>query len=158
LYAASEQTGASDTKITRIMTEQVVSVSPDTAIENVRWLLLDRGIGAVPVVERGATIGIVSKSDILREGESSIQVDASPYEEPAVEGSERALSGLSARDVMTPVLFAVTDEASIAEAAARMTEHRVHHLTVVDRHGALRGIVSSLDLVRWLAASARYEG
>lgn len=153
--AAAEAGSARETKVARIMTEHVVSVGPDTAIENVRWALLDRGIGAVPVVEDGKTIGIVSKSDLLREGEDAIAFDAAPRAEPAEEGSERELSGLCARDVMTPVVFAALVDASIADAAAHMISRRVHHLPVVDRNGSLRGIVSALDFVRWLAASAR---
>ncbi len=149
---------APSTPISTIMTENVVSVSADSSVENIRWLLVDRRIGAVPVVDaRGALIGIVSQSDILRDTDT-FDIDAIPRDALLEDGaSERALVGLTASDVMTPVVFVVPEQASIATAAAAMIERRVHHLPVVGAGGEIRGIVSTLDLVRWLAAHARFD-
>jgi CBS domain-containing protein len=154
------KTGARNTPIASIMTENVVSVSPDTTLENIEWLMVDRRIGAVPVLdERGRPLGIVSKLDILRDrSHGTFEVDAVPRDATDPElTSERALTGLCARDVMTPILYVVPERASIAHVAASMVDRHVHHLLVIGDGGALRGIVSSLDLVRWLAASARFE-
>lgn len=142
--------------VTTIMTNEVVSVEADASIENVQWLLLTRGIGAVPVLDAaGGPIGILSKSDLLRdrdEPEVSVRLRDGTDERLG----ERATSGLSARDIMTPVIHALLESASIAAAAALMTRERVHHIVVVSEAGALRGIVSSLDIARWVACRERF--
>lgn len=51
-----------------------------------------------------------------------------------------------ARSVMTPDPETVHEEASLFEAAARMTELGVRHLPVVDERGALVGMLSDRDL------------
>jgi len=68
----------------------------------------------------------------------------------------RELGGTSARDVMTPVVHAVLDRSSIAAAAALMWRERVHHVVVVDERGGVCGMVSTLDVARWVAAQGRF--
>ena len=147
--------------VTTIMTTDVVTVDEDASIENVRWLLVDREIGAVPVLDRQRRpTGILAKTDLLRDhDEPSVSAElASPREKDAGQPdvSERQVTGLSARDLMTPVVHAVLTHATIAATASLMARERVHHVLVVDDAGALRGIVSSLDFVRWVAARDRF--
>ena len=50
-----------------VMTTTMVTVSPDTTVSEVARTLLAHDIGAVPVVdERGAVVGVVSETDLLR--------------------------------------------------------------------------------------------
>jgi CBS domain-containing protein len=51
--------------VRRIMTEGVVTVSPQTPLTVAARQLLDRKIGALPVVEGDRPIGILTKSDAL---------------------------------------------------------------------------------------------
>jgi len=54
--------------ISSIMSGGVISVEPDTELEEVIDLMLEHRIGAIPVVDgEGAVVGIVSYVDILRE-------------------------------------------------------------------------------------------
>ncbi len=48
------------------MTEDVVTVGPETPIHDAARLLLERKIGALPVMEGGRLVGILSSSDVLR--------------------------------------------------------------------------------------------
>lgn len=48
-----------------VMTTSVISVGPDTAIADVRQLLVERRIRRVPVVDRGKLVGIVSRGDVI---------------------------------------------------------------------------------------------
>lgn len=48
-----------------VMTTSVISVSADTAIADVRHLLVDRRIRRVPVVVQGQLVGIVSRGDVV---------------------------------------------------------------------------------------------
>jgi CBS domain-containing protein len=49
-----------------IMTPDVVTVSPEAQVEEVAELMVKRRVNPVPVVENGALVGIVSRSDIIR--------------------------------------------------------------------------------------------
>lgn len=144
--------------ISTLMASPVITVPADTAIENVRWMMLDRNIGAVPVVDdRGRPIGIVAKTDLLRDhdGPSPTVLEAEPaHRDPSLSPLE--LSGLRASDVMTPVVRAVLEDSSIAAAASVLASERIHHLLVLDELGRLVGLVSALDIVRWVAATERF--
>lgn len=48
-----------------VMTTALISVTEDTAINDIRHLLVDRRIRRVPVLAGGALVGIVSRSDVV---------------------------------------------------------------------------------------------
>jgi len=55
--------------------------------------------------------------------------------------------GRRVRDVMTPEVVTVGEQASFKEIAATMAEHRVSALPVLDDDGRVAGIVSEADLL-----------
>lgn len=48
------------------MTRDPVTVSPESSIEDIAALMVDRSFHTIPVVEKGKLIGIVGKEDVLR--------------------------------------------------------------------------------------------
>jgi acetoin utilization protein AcuB len=48
------------------MTEGAITATPATSLEEVARILVRHKIGAVPVVEQGALVGIISTTDILQ--------------------------------------------------------------------------------------------
>ena len=50
-----------------IMTRGVISVTPDTDLEDVSHLLVQERIKRLPVLDRGRLVGIVSRADLVRE-------------------------------------------------------------------------------------------
>lgn len=54
------------TKVNAVMTEEVVTVTPLTTLEEAAQVLLKRKIGGLPVVEEGKLAGIITTSDILQ--------------------------------------------------------------------------------------------
>jgi CBS domain-containing protein len=55
-----------DLPIGDIMTRAVVTVGPDTPVEQVAQLLLEHRIGGVVVAEAGQVLGVISESDLFR--------------------------------------------------------------------------------------------
>ena len=53
-------------KINQIMTENPVTVTPATTVEEAAQIMLERQIGGLPVVAEGHLVGVVTASDILR--------------------------------------------------------------------------------------------
>ena len=56
------------TQVTEIMTKQVVSVSPDTDVQQAAQLMASRQLRRLPVTENGQLRGIVSLGDMARRG------------------------------------------------------------------------------------------
>ena len=56
------------TKLTigKVMTTSVITVGPDREARDAAQLMLEHRIGALPVVDGGRTIGIVTETDMLR--------------------------------------------------------------------------------------------
>ncbi len=48
------------------MTTEVITVSPDTSINEIQKMVVEYDIGRLPVVDQGRLVGIVSRTDILR--------------------------------------------------------------------------------------------
>ena len=60
-------------------------------------------------------------------------------------------------DIMMPMVFTLPDDAPIAKAAALMAYEGVHRIVVVDEKGCVVGVVSTLDISRWLGWCAGYS-
>jgi hypothetical protein len=56
-----------------VMTTEVVSVGPDTTVQDLAKLISERGISGVPVVENGRLVGIVSEGDLLHRAETGTE-------------------------------------------------------------------------------------
>ena len=52
--------------VAQAMTPNPVTVQPDTTIEEVAALMVDKNFHTIPVVDEGELVGIVGKEDILR--------------------------------------------------------------------------------------------
>ncbi len=122
--------------IATLMTRNVECVTQSLTVESLIALLVDRNIGAVPVVDaQGWPTGIVSKSDVVRWCH------------------EREVTGatMTVADIMMPIAFTLPEEAPLAFAAALMATEGVHHIPVVSEDNQVVGMISALDLVGWMA-------
>jgi CBS-domain-containing membrane protein len=142
-----------------IMTRNVCTVTPDTAVPDIAKLLLQRHISAVPVVDTGNRIvGIVSEGDLMRRPEIGT-VRRRPWwlelfsSRAEMAGDFVKMNGQSARDVMTRDVVAVEEDATIADIAAMLEEKRIKRVPVM-RDGKIVGIVSRSNLLQGLAAAA----
>jgi CBS domain-containing protein len=61
--------------------------------------------------------------------------------------------GLSVREIMTPLIFKVPENASIAEMADTMIGGRIHRL-IVTREDHVVGIVTTLDMLKAIRSYA----
>jgi len=52
--------------VASVMTKALVTVSPDRDSRDVAVLMLDHKIGALPVVDGGRLVGIITETDLLR--------------------------------------------------------------------------------------------
>lgn len=54
------------TTVSQAMTSNPVTVHPDTTVEEIAALMVDKNYHTIPVVDKGKLVGIVGKEDILR--------------------------------------------------------------------------------------------
>ena len=53
-------------KVSEAMTADPVTVSPETTIEDIATLMVNRGFHTIPVVEDGKLVGVIGKEDVLK--------------------------------------------------------------------------------------------
>jgi CBS domain-containing protein len=54
------------TKVSEVMSGEVVAVSPETTVREVATLMADRNVNRLPVTENEKLVGIVTRGDIVR--------------------------------------------------------------------------------------------
>jgi CBS domain-containing protein len=139
-----------------VMSRQVVSVSKDTPVRQVVELMPGKLYRALPVVEAGVPVGIITNGDLVHKGGLGVRVDLlAALEKPELHDVlERLASGAKvAADVMTPGPVTVDARTPLPRVAEIMTHRRLKRLPVVDEHGALVGMVSRVDLLRTASQS-----
>ena len=121
-----------------IMTRVVHCARGDLTLRELAGVLVDTGVGGVPVVDgHRHVIGVVSKTDLVQSLHDGL--------DPAT---------TTVADVMAPLAFVLLERASIERAAALMATEGVHRLPVVAPDGTLVGIVTALDVARSVARDA----
>ncbi len=141
-----------------VMSTEVVTVSPTAPLAQVFELLLQRKVKAVPVVDAGRVVGIITGGDLLRRAGMGLRLSLQrqlPPEAMAEQVRRLAAQGKTAADVMTAPVVTVRDHAKISEAARLMVSQQIKRLPVVDAQGALVGILSRLDVLASLASASR---
>ena len=137
---------AAHTRVDAVMTDDVTCVTLDVPVADIAALFHRQRISALPVVDyEHYPIGIVTEADLVRVPRS---------DQSAVVGEMPS----HAAALMSPVFHTVPQDASLETAARRMLKARVHHLLVVDANERLVGILSALDLARWIAQLRRTKG
>jgi CBS domain-containing protein len=140
-----------------VMSRELTTAAPVTPVRELVELLAGHSHGAIPVVDRGRVVGLVTSSDLVERG--GLQVK--PRLLPRLAPSERqqhldaiAGMGLNAADVMTPRPTCIGPETPLPDVALLMVRRRLKRLPVVDAAGTLVGVVSRYDLLRSVAGGS----
>jgi len=132
---AAPPSPAERTPLGDIMTCDVFCAREDLDRAALVAIFGERRVGAVPVLDdAGRPVGMVTRADLLA----------------------RPPTAHRAGDLMRRLVFTLPETASIAEAAALMALEHVHHLAIVAADGVLVGLLSSHDVLAWLARTDGY--
>ncbi|MGE5561846.1 MAG: CBS domain-containing protein [Bacillota bacterium] len=110
----------------------VETIATDASLFDAVQRLGERRIGALPVLEAGRIVGIVSERDVIY---------------CLREHGREALDWPVERVMSSPAITA-DPETDVLAALSLMTQRRIRHLPVVEQ-GEIRGIVSIGDLVKY---------
>ncbi len=145
-----------------IMTVNVITVKPETSIEELSKVLADKRISGTPVVNNdGSLIGIVTEKDLIRQN-SRLHIptffrifDAIiTLEKPSKMLDEmKRMAATTVDDICTRDVITINPDTSISEIATIMTDKNVNLLPVVDA-GAIVGIIGKVDMVRAISSKS----
>ena len=144
-------------RVKDVMTTPVVTVGSDSTVSVVAELLVTHGISAVPVVDGGKLVGIVSEGDLVHRAEIGTEprygrswwLDL--FTNHASMAAQYTKShSVKVADVMTRNVVTVAEITPLAEVANVLDKKHIKRVPVM-RSGEVVGIVSRANLVRALA-------
>jgi len=112
-----------------IMTRNVRTVNRETSLRDVAALMRDGDMGAMPVVEDGKLVGIVTDRDIVVRA--------------IADGKD---SSVPIGDVMTAEVFSARENDFVFEAIRLMGDRQVRRVPIVNDAGELVGIIAMADV------------
>jgi len=151
------ETGVNAMKAADVMVSNVITVRPDTSVQEVAEALLANRISAVPVVSKaGELVGIVSEGDLIRRAETGTDRRRSWWLELLVGSTPLAAEYVKAHarmvgDIMTRTVVTATPETSLRAIAELLEKNSIKRVPIVKSRKVV-GIVSRANLVQALAA------
>ena len=120
-----------DRKIRDVMTPSPRTVESSAPVQEAAKIMRDEDVGAIPIVENGSLVGIVTDRDIALNVVAEGKDGSTP------------VSQIAAGDVVT-----IDPDQSLDEALRLMAQHQVRRLPVVEEDGKPVGIIAQADIAR----------
>ena len=143
-----------------IMTPDPITVGPEMTVTDAAQLMTEKHVGALPVVEGGKMVGLVTESDLIMQ-DAKVHFPTylsllggyvfAPGSTERFEDSLRKAVGATVADVMSDDPVTVTPDALVTDVATLLVDRDVSRVLVVEGE-ALVGIISKHDIVKSLAA------
>ena len=126
------------------MTQNPVTVTPETSFADALQILREKKIRRLPVVDKqGDLVGIAVEKDLL-------YASPSPATSLSIYELHYLLTKLQVKEVMTKRVIAVGEDCPLEEAARIMVDHKIGSLPVV-RGKQVVGIITETDLFKTMA-------
>jgi predicted transcriptional regulator len=127
-FGGAEALHGSVATVRDVMTTSVISVSPEESVDEAARLLTFHDVSGLPVCAGGKVVGVVSEADLIGK------------------------SGATVGEVMTSPAVTVSESTGLEHVAEQLTQQRIRRVPVVNGQGALIGVVSRRDVLRWAAS------
>jgi CBS domain-containing protein len=144
-----------------IMSSDVVTISPETDINEAARLLLEKDFNGLPVVdEQGVLVGVLCQSDLVVQQReiplpSFFTLLGGFVALTSLNQLQRAVDKMAATKVhqaMTPEPVHVTPDTPVNKLADLMVEQKYHTIPVLE-NGKLVGVIGKKDILRLLASN-----
>lgn len=138
-----------------LMVPNPISLRSEASAGEAMRLFTEKGITAAPVIdESGRPVGVISRSDLLiHKCVQEKQQDGGYFREASIESIDnvpKPSAPMTVQDLMTPAVFAVSEDTPVHRVVSDMVGLRVHRLFVVDDDGTLVGIITTMDVLKHL--------
>lgn len=125
-------------KISQVMTRNVISVTPDSTLGDLKELLRTKRISGVPVVQEGALVGMISIENVI------LALERGELTEPV-------------RSRMTTNVVSARADDTVVSAVNLFARYGYGRFPVLDSSGALVGILTKGDIVRGMLKRMEIE-
>ncbi|WP_347273882.1 CBS domain-containing protein [Candidatus Kuenenia sp.] len=132
--------------ISHVMTANVLTVSIDQKLSTVRKMMAENPIHHIPVVNDRKLVGLISATDMLKLNIASAETSTKSIDELIDQQ-------YTIEQVMQKNLVTINIRDSMRKAAHILSNGLFHSLPVIDDDRSLIGIITSTDLIRYLAKS-----
>lgn len=155
ITSRAERTSLSPATAAKVMTPNPKSINRHATVRETAEILHEQGLHIAPVIDdAGRPIGVVSRTDLLdywgRRRDRLTALAAGELNVASVPGPEEPGDELTVSEIMTPVVFGVRMNASIASIVEKMIALEVRCLFVTDDDGVLVGTIRVFDVLRQL--------
>jgi CBS domain-containing protein len=151
VYRHTLQRIAESIKAVDIMTRVVVTVQPDTPVQEAANLMAVKEVSGVPVVDSTRhVVGVLSEKDFLsRMGSGGPKTFMDVVARCLVAKGCAALEirEKKVEDIMTSPAVTVEENISLLEVSALFKAKKINRVPVIDQQGILTGILSREDIV-----------
>lgn len=138
-----------------IMTQDVITVKPESTVEDLARLLMDHKISGVPVVDEDMNIiGIVTENDLIKKNKrlhipTIIRLFDAYFllDSGKVEEDIKKMVAATVGEIYTKKVVSISEETTLEEIATIMAEQHIHLLPVL-RDKKVVGIIGKADVVR----------
>ncbi len=128
-----------DLRVKNYMTDEVVTIDPETSLLECHRLMGTKRIRSLPVLEEGKLVGLVTRTDLMSSDPSHL----SSHKNQDI--SMKILTQ-PVKKVMSKEVLTISPEADITTAAKLMLDHKIHVLVVVDDEKNIIGVITESDL------------
>lgn len=145
-----------------IMTRRVVSVEPETPLLDAYRMMVKKEFAGLPVINNiSRVVGIVTEYDLISKGTglhlpTFIKLFTESPEEDnkyLIKGGLAKIFSFTVKDVMNADPLVVKETSTIAEVMEIFSQHhRVNPIPAVDSVGALVGIISRYDVIKFYSS------
>ncbi|MGJ5632350.1 CBS domain-containing protein [Nostoc sp. CALU 1950] len=125
--------GFSHAPVKGYMTRNLKTITPDTTLPQIESLMVTYDIGRLPVLENGQLVGIVTRTDVLRELHQERDEDGEGDEEERERGGKSNINLPQLQNKLAPQLW------QLLTTASQEAEKRGWHLYLVG--GAVRDLL-----------------
>ena len=119
-----------------LMSEEVITVRPDTSISDLKELMMKKHHLGYPVVENGEIMGIVTLEDMKKTDNPEETVES----------------------ILTSKVITINENSSASEAIHRMNQNKLGRLIVTGESGQMVGIITRTDLMHAIKVVTRLPG
>lgn len=126
-------------KVSDYMTRKLVTISPEKGIREAYFLMRDKDIRHLPVVENNELVGIISDRQLRRPNWAD--------EAPDIEHPYLLSDDLTVGDVMVKDIITCNTYETLSKANQKLLDHNIGAMPVLDKTGDLVGILSAVDLL-----------
>ncbi|MGB6128026.1 MAG: CBS domain-containing protein [Psychrilyobacter sp.] len=138
-----------------VMNTNLITVEGNLTFDNILKIMVEKGVGKLPVIDNGQLIGVVTRNDILVRQETAPLPPVIAFwdllitlpENKEFQKKLKKLSGYVAKDIMSTDYLIVKKSDDLAIVITQIVEQKYNYALVVEEE-SIEGIITKTDLIK----------